>query len=153
MAGEAGAGTTERVLFACTWNASRSPMAAALSTRFARGLAAADSAGVHGGRPVDPLAVAAMAEWGLDIAGHRPHSLDDIEREGGDLGAYDVIVALSEAAARETAALGRLTGVPVERWAIEDPTLHEGPDAARLDAYRRARDAIAASLRRRFDAA
>lgn len=140
------------VLFACSWNATRSPMAAALLDRLARGRVTVRSAGVLGGRPVDPMAVRAMAEAGYDIAQHRPNSLTDIEAAGGDVGAFDLIIALSPAASREAEAIGRLADVLVEHWSVADPTQAEGPDETRLAAYRAVREALESETRRRFRA-
>ena len=140
----------KQVLFACSWNATRSPMAAALLNAMAGHCVTVRSAGVLGGRSVDPLAVEAMAELGHDIAGHRPNSLTDIEAAGGDIGAFDLIIALSPAAGREAEAVGRLAGVAVEQWAIDDPTQADGSDDVRRDAYRSVRDALASAIDQRF---
>ncbi len=140
----------KQVLFACSWNATRSPMAAGLLNAKAGHCVTVRSAGVLGGRPVDPFAVEAMAELGHDIADHRPNSLTDIEAAGGDIGAFDLIIALSPAAGREAEAVGRLAGVAVEQWAIDDPTQADGSDDIRRAAYRSVRDALASAIDQRF---
>ena len=64
------------VLFMCTGNSARSPMAAALAVAMSGGAIEAHSAGSHP-RPVHPNAVRVMRdEHGLDLAGHRPRGLD-----------------------------------------------------------------------------
>src|ERR1035441_11075258 len=76
------------VLVLCTANICRSPMAAALLARelSARGAAVSvPSAGMLGsGEPPAPLAVSAMADWGLDISAHRSRlvSADDLAAAG-----------------------------------------------------------------------
>ena len=64
----------------CTANVCRSPMAAALLTQHCNELGlevVVGSAGVQAhDLPVDPDAVAAMAEYGLDISAHRPRRFD-----------------------------------------------------------------------------
>ncbi|MCL2429795.1 MAG: hypothetical protein FWD12_11235, partial [Alphaproteobacteria bacterium] len=57
----------QAVLFACNLNAVRSPMAAALLKHLAGTTIYVASAGVRSGA-LDPFAVAAMAEVGIDIA-------------------------------------------------------------------------------------
>lgn len=77
------------LLFVCTANICRSPMAAGLARRYAteRGWdVQVDSAGVMGiqGRPADPLAVRVMAEIGVDITEHRSKGVDDALIAGSD---------------------------------------------------------------------
>jgi protein-tyrosine-phosphatase len=57
------------ILFACTQNAVRSPMAAAMLRHLTRGRLYIESAGVKAGE-LDPLAVEAMAEIGLELGKH-----------------------------------------------------------------------------------
>lgn len=145
---------TRKVLFACTYNATRSPMAQALCQMLAdEGVipkVEASSAGVYTDAPLDPMAVEAMAELGADITGHAPHSFADIELEGGDLAAFDLVVALSSAAHRRAAEYLRDTETPIEFWGVDDATAAEGSEEARRKAYRAARDALAARIRGRF---
>ena len=66
------------VLFVCVHNAGRSQMAEAFFNRLAseRGLSLrSESAGTSPGSAVNPVAVAAMAEAGIDMSGHRPKLL------------------------------------------------------------------------------
>jgi protein-tyrosine-phosphatase len=128
-----------RVLFACTHNTVRSPMAAAL---FAQATGApAVSCGLTAGEQVNGFACAVMAEAGVDLLDHHPRRFEDVADRP------ELIVALTpEAAARA----GRVPGVPVEVWPIEDPTLTEGSREQQLDAFRRVRDDLRARIRARF---
>ncbi|MEL6978067.1 MAG: low molecular weight phosphatase family protein [Pseudomonadota bacterium] len=147
---------TRKVLFACTYNATRSPMAQALcgllAAKGAIGAVEAASAGVYTGAAVDPMAIEAMAELGADITEHAPHSFADIELNGGDLGAFDVVIALSPAAHRRAVDYLRDTDTPIELWGVADATAVEGPETARREAYRAARDALAERIQERFSA-
>ena len=77
--GPSGPGSAPRdlvqVLFICTGNSARSPMAAGWLNHLGDGRVTARCAGIAP-VPVHPLAVAAMAEHGVDIAGHRPTRLN-----------------------------------------------------------------------------
>ncbi len=133
-----------RVLFVCTRNAVRSPMAEALLAKRRGDAGRVGSAGIFGD-PVDPLAAAAMAEIGVDLAQHRGSALDD-----HPLTDFDVVISLSSEAA--AAFDPPPTGLSVEHWDIEDPTAVEGNRDMRLHAYRRVRDALEKHIAQRFSA-
>ncbi|WFN34186.1 arsenate reductase ArsC [Methanogenium sp. S4BF] len=63
-----------RVLFVCTYNSVRSPMAAAILNAAAGNLYRAESAGLFPSA-VDPDVVAVMRERGIDLSSHHPRSL------------------------------------------------------------------------------
>jgi len=135
------------VLFACSRNAVRSPMAAALFAQaFGRTVRVA-SAGVRKGE-IDDFAVAVMAELGLDISRHKPTTLQDLQEwEGLD---FDLIVTLAPEAHHRALELARISGLDVEYWPTADPTAVEGNREQRLDAYRQVRDQLMARIRARF---
>ncbi|GAB3913251.1 arsenate reductase [Microlunatus endophyticus] len=60
------------VLFVCVHNAGRSQMAAGYLTHYADGKVEVLSAGSEPGVAINPIAVQAMAEDGIDITGQRP---------------------------------------------------------------------------------
>lgn len=66
-----------RVLFVCVHNAGRSQMAAALTEMHSGGLIDVRSAGSEPADEVNPVAVEAMAELGIDITTHTPKLLED----------------------------------------------------------------------------
>jgi protein-tyrosine-phosphatase len=77
------------VLFLCTHNAGRSQMALGFFRRFAGQRAVAWSGGSEPGPEVNPAAVAAMAERGIDIAHAHPQRwTDEIVR------AADIVVTM-----------------------------------------------------------
>ena len=135
------------VLFVCALNSVRSPMAAGLLRQMdASGLVVA-SAGVRKDT-VDPFAVAAMAEIGIDIAEHESITIDELEDlEGLD---FDLIVTLSPEAHHTALALTHRIKAAVEYWPTADPTATEGNREQRLDAYRAVRDQLAARIKERF---
>jgi protein-tyrosine-phosphatase len=135
------------VLFACGQNAVRSPMAAALLKQMLGRTLYVASAGVRKGEP-DPFAAAVMEEMGLDIAGHRPMTFEELEdSEGLNV---DLIVTLAPEAHHKALDLTRRLAVEVEYWPTADPTAIEGNRAQRLDAYRDVRDQLMARIRERF---
>jgi uncharacterized protein (UPF0262 family)/protein-tyrosine-phosphatase len=133
-----------RVLFVCTRNAVRSPMAEGLLAKRRGDAARVMSAGLFGD-PVDPLAQAVMTEIGVDLNGHRGNALGDIP-----LSDIDLVISLSAEAA--AAFDPPPTGVMIEHWEIPDPTESEGNRDARLEAYRQARLALEKRIAARFSA-
>jgi protein-tyrosine-phosphatase len=73
------------VLFVCVHNAGRSQMAAALLDHHARGRVRVLSAGSAPADEVNPVAVAAMAELGLDVSHEYPKPLTDAAVEIADV--------------------------------------------------------------------
>jgi protein-tyrosine-phosphatase len=134
------------VLFACTMNAIRSPMAEALLRYFHSNRIYAESCGVRpDGEGVDPFAVAVMDEIGIDISRHRPRSFQELEDTS-----FDLVVSLSPEAQHSAVELTRTMSCDLEFWPILDATAVEGSREARLDAYRAVRDALHQRLLRRF---
>ena len=137
----------QSVLFACGQNIVRSPMAAALFKHLFGHVAYVGSAGVRTGE-LDPFAVAALEEVGLDISKHRPMTFEEVEDwEGLN---FDLIVTLSPEAHHKALELTRTLAADVEYWATPDPTDTEGSRDQRLDAYRAVRDMLVGRIKERF---
>src|SRR6266481_8034850 len=137
----------QAVLFACGFNSVRSPMAAGLFRHMFGRSSYAGSAGVRRGE-LDPFAVAAMEEVGLDIAKHRPLTFEELEDwEGLN---FDLIITLSPEAHHKALGLTRTLAADVEYWPTQDPTGAEGNREQKLAAYREVCDALLARIRRRF---
>ena len=147
MAQEAAASRPQAVLFACALNAVRSPMAAALLKHLFPATIYVASAGVRTGA-LDPFAVAAMEEVGLDISKHRPMTFEELEDwEGLN---FDLIVTLSPEAHHKALDLTRTLAADVEYWPTHDPTNTDGSREQKLDAYREVCDTLSMRIRKRF---
>jgi protein-tyrosine-phosphatase len=137
----------QAVLFACGLNSVRSPMAAALLKQMLGSSLYVGSAGVRKGE-LDPFAVAAMDELGIDIHAHRPmtfEELDDLEGLN-----FDLIITLAPEAHHKALELTRTLAADVEYWPTADPTAIEGTREQRLGAYRDVRDQLVQKIRGRF---
>ena len=132
------------VLFACTLNSIRSPMAAALLRQDQGSRIFVDSAGVRTA-PIDPFAVAVMAEIGIDIAKHQPKRLVDLDDTS-----FDLVISLSPDAQHLAVELTRASACEVEFWPVFDPTAVEGNREEMLSAYRLVRDQLRQRIGRRF---
>jgi protein-tyrosine-phosphatase len=132
------------VLFACTMNSIRSPIAAALMQHLHGKQVYVDSVGVHQGA-TDPFAAAVMAEIGIDISQHRPKTFTELEDTS-----FDLVVSLSPDAQHSAVELTRASATEVEFWPVFDPTVVESNREEMLAAYRVVRDHLQRRIRERF---
>jgi arsenate reductase len=103
--------TRPAVLFVCIHNAGRSQMAAGYLRHLAGGRIEVLSAGSEPGARINPMAVQAMAEEGIDIAGAQPRILDP-----DDVRASDVVVTMGCGDACPF-----FPGTRYEDWQLDDP--------------------------------
>jgi uncharacterized protein (UPF0262 family)/protein-tyrosine-phosphatase len=132
------------VLFVCSMNSVRSPIAAALARRMFPGRLIARSAGVRSGK-ADSFVHEVMEEIGVDMSVHTPHMLDELAASH-----FDLVVTLSEDAP-ESVARRQLEMGAIEHWPVPDPTLVEGNREAVLSAYRTLRDMLQKRVRERLE--
>lgn len=132
------------VLFACTHNSIRSPMAEAY-LKFLHGRQVfVDSVGLRA-REIDGFAVAVMQEIGIDLTRHRAKTFDQLEDSS-----FDLVVTLSPEAQHRAIELTRTMACDVEFWNTFDPSVVEGSRAERLEAYRQVRDTLVQRIKERF---
>ena len=129
----------QRVLFLCTHNSARSQMAEGLLRAHGSDRFEAHSAGTEATR-VRPLAIEAMAELGIGIAGHESKTLDRYLEEP-----FDAVITVCDQAAEACpvfpGARRRL------HWSFPDPSNATGSNDEQLAVYRRVRDDIAHRIR------
>ncbi len=133
------------VLFSCTRNAVRSPMAEGLLKYLLGHRIYVDSVGI---RPleIDPFVVEVMDEIGIDLSKHRPKTFEDLEDTS-----FDLIISLSPEAQHSAVELTRTMACEVEFWNTLDPSIVEGNRDMRLDAYRQVRDQLMRRIEQRFE--
>ena len=123
-----------RVLFLCTHNSARSQMAEGFLRAMAGDRFEAGSAGTEK-TSVNPLAIRAMAELGIDLGGHTSKLYADVAS-----GAWDYLITVCDDANE------RCPWVPgsVKRlhWSFPDPSRATGSEEERLAVFRRVRDQI-----------
>ncbi len=137
-------GLPSSLLFACSENSVRSPMAEALAKRLYGQRVYIDSVGVRASE-VDGFAVAALDEIDIDVHRHHAKTFDDV-----DAASFELIVTLSPEAHHSALEFTRGTATEVEYWPMPDPSAVEGSRETRLDAYRHTRDQVLARLKARF---
>ena len=132
--------TLPRVLFVCTHNSARSQMAEGFLATLGSGRYQAESAGIEA-RGVNPLAIQAMAEIGIDIAVQESKTIDRfIDQE------FDVVITVCDDAAEACPvfpnARRRL------HWSFPDPSRAQGTDDQMFAEFERVRDDIRARIER-----
>ncbi len=132
------------VLFACVQNSVRSPMAEAILKHRCGTSMYVDSCGIRHGT-LDPLAVEVLSELGIDLAGHRPKTFEEMED-----GFFDLIVSLSPEAHHRATELTRTMACDIEYWPILDVTIFEGSLEMRRAGYREVRDELIRRIEKRF---
>jgi arsenate reductase len=102
---------TPSILFVCVHNAGRSQMAAGFTAALGGGRVRVLSAGSEPADAINPTAVAAMEEVGIDIAGTKPRILDV-----DDVRTSDVVITMGCGDACPV-----FPGKRYEDWELTDP--------------------------------
>ena len=132
------------VLFACSLNAVRSPMAAAILRHLAGSSTYAESAGVWPGDP-DPFAIAVMEEIGIDISQHTPQTFSDLNDTS-----FDLVISLSPPAHHQALELTRTQAIEAEYWPTFDLSAARGSREQIMEEYRKVRDGLILRIKARF---
>jgi protein-tyrosine-phosphatase len=137
----------QAVLFACGYNAVRSPMAAAMFRQLFGRSTYVESVGVRKGDP-NPFAAAVLDEIGIDMNKHRPRTFEELEEYEGLN--FDLIISLSPEAHHKALDLTRTVAADVEYWPMPDATIAGGNREQVMDAYREVRDMLMKRIGERF---
>ena len=131
-----------RVLFLCVHNSARSQMAEAFLKKYGGDRFAVESAGLEPGN-LNPYAVRAMAEVGIDISGNATKSVFDLSRRGN---VYQVVITVCSKDAAERCPV--FPGLVERRhWPFDDPSAFSGGDEEIMKNVRIVRDQIESAVR------
>ncbi len=119
------------VLVICTGNSARSQMMEGLLNHFGNGKVQANSAGT---RPstINPFAIEAMTEIGIDISTHYSKSIDEFANQ-----TFDVVLTVCDSA-QESCPF--FPGEKIIHKSFTDPAALEGSDQKKLKLFRKVRD-------------
>jgi arsenate reductase (thioredoxin) len=132
----------KKVLFICVHNSARSQMAAALLNKRCGNYFEAESAGLEPGA-LNPLAVEALREVGIDISKNKTQAVFDVFKSG-TLFAYAITVCDES----EAAGCPIFAGVTKRlHWSFPDPSKFSGTREEKLEQTRRVRDKIDGQIR------
>ena len=128
-----------KVLFLCTGHPERSEMAEGFVRALAGDAVQAVSAAVEPA-PLDPLAVDAMKEVGIDISAQEAKDVRTAVRER-----FAYVVGVGDESKERCPVFP--FAFRLFRWNLEDPREVDGPEKTRLDAFRRVRNQIEPKVR------
>ena len=134
------------VLFACTWNSVRSPMAEGIMKSLVGTNVFVDSVGVRKGQ-LDAFVIAVLDEISIDMNNHQPKTFEELEDDS-----FDLVISLSPEAQHKAVEMTRTSHCKVEFWHTMDPSIIDGSRETQIDAYRKVRDELSEKLRQRFPA-
>ncbi|MFL5448798.1 MAG: arsenate reductase ArsC [Gemmatimonadales bacterium] len=120
-----------RVLILCTGNSARSQIAEAVLNQKGAGRFIAESAGSQPADRMNPYAVEALREAGIDWKGHSPRGIHELDSRD-----WDIVITVCDNA-REACPI--FPGQPVVvHWGMEDPASVQGNEATKRRAFREA---------------
>ncbi|MCW7753381.1 arsenate reductase ArsC [Desulfobotulus sp. H1] len=132
------------VIFLCNGNTIRSQMAEGLLNHMGGDRFTAVSAGVEPGERVHPMAIAVLAEEGMDISSHQPKGI------GVYLGKEAVLHMITVCDKAQQSCPRVWPGLPEgnrHHWMLDNPSGAEGSEEEKLAAFRKVRDDLKAKIR------
>jgi len=132
------------VLFVCTLNSIRSPMAEGImKAKFGDDIYV-QSCGLESGELSD-LMVAVMGEKGIDMSAHKSKTLAEIADTS-----FDVVVAFNPDAEAAVRAVFDDSDTEIESWPTPDPTQGAMDVRAMMDNFRAVRDVVEMKIDKKF---
>ena len=128
------------VLFLCSANSARSQMAEALLRKHADDRFEVLSAGIES-TSVNPLAIKAMMELGIDISEQRSKSVKEFLGKRG----FQHVIFVCDKAEQQCPRMWPGTA-KIQSWPFEDPAAVHGSEEERLAKFREVRDLIEAKI-------
>ena len=108
------------------------------------------SAGVFDILEIDGFTVKVCDEINVKLSKHRVRSLRDMEKKGGFIGSFDLIIPFTKESLYEVEKYSRFSSVIIEDWILEEPVKDENNINHTLGSYRKTRDIIFHKIKERF---
>jgi arsenate reductase (thioredoxin) len=137
---------TTHVLILCTHNSARSVLSEAMLNHLAARLGKdvkAHSAGSTPSGRINPFALEALANAGIDTSGYRSKSWDEFSQDGAP--PLSIVITVCDSAAAEPCPVffGGAGGQPIKvHWGYPDPSNADGGDEGKRRAFELTRQAI-----------
>ena len=108
------------------------------------------SAGIFDTLEIDGFTVKVCNEINVKLSKHRVRSLKEMEKEGGFIGSFDLIVPLTKESSKEAYKYSTYSSVIIEDWFVDEPIKFESDINQTLSSYRKTRDIIFDKIIERF---
>ena len=138
------------VLFCCNYNSIRSPMAEGIFKKLIGRKIFVQSAGVFDTLEIDGFTVKVCNEINVKLSKHRVRSLTEMEREGGFIGSFDLIIPLTKESSEQVYRYSTYSSVMIEDWIVDEPIKDENNINQTIYSYRMTRDIIVEKVKKRF---
>ena len=142
--------STRSVLFCCNYNSVRSPMAEGIFKKLFGNRIFVQSAGIFNTIEIDGFTIKVCDEIDVKLSKHRVRSLSEMEREGGFIGSFDLVIPLTKESLIEVQKYSIYSSVMIEDWNVEEPFKDERDINRTLVSYRNTRDIILNKIKNRF---
>ena len=141
---------TQSVLFCCNYNSVRSPMAEGIFKKLIGKNIFVQSAGIFDAHEIDGFTVRVCDEINVKLSKHRVRSIREMEKEGGFVGSFDLIIPLTRESSIEVYKYSAYSNVMIEDWIVEEPLKDEKDINRTIVSYRKTRDIIFDKINKRF---
>ena len=108
------------------------------------------SAGVFDTLEIDGFTIKVCDEINVKLSKHRVRSLREMEKEGGFIGSFDLIIPLTKESSEEAYKYSTYSSVMIEDWIVDEPMKDENDINKTLCSYRITRDIIFDKIKQRF---
>ena len=142
--------TIQSVLFCCNYNSVRSPMAEGIFKKLIGRKIFVQSAGIFDALEIDGFTVKACDEINVKLSKHRVRSIREMEKNGGFVGSFDLIIALTKESLHEVYKYSTYSSLTIEEWNVAEPIKDERNISQTLYSYRKTRDIIFEKINERF---
>ena len=108
------------------------------------------SAGIFDTHEIDGFTIKVCNEINVKLSKHRVRSLREMEKEGGFIGSFDLIIPLTKESSEEAYKYSSYSSVMIEDWIVDEPVKNENDIKQTLCSYRITRDIIFDKIKKRF---
>ena len=108
------------------------------------------SAGIFDTLEIDGFTVKVCDEINVKLSKHRVRSLSEMEKDGGFIGTFDLIIPLTKESSEEAYRYSTYSSVTIEDWIVDEPIKNENDINQTLCSYRNTRDIIFNKIKDRF---